>query len=111
MSLETAPQREKEDVNKLFNAIFEQNNDRNLMAHSTFELAADDGVQFRRTVAKDGKLKKEDPLWTKQKFEQSYERLQDIRDRLTKLRPRLTPIPDLGWMGFGLEYPPPSWRR
>jgi hypothetical protein len=90
VALETAPQPEKEDVEKLFRAIAKQNNYRNLMAHSTFELAADDGVQFRRTVAKDLKIKKQDPLWTKQEFEQSYTRLQDIRDKLTKLRPRLT---------------------
>ena len=90
VALETAPQPEKGDVEKLFSAIAEQNDDRILMAHSTFELAADDDVQFRRTVAKGGKIKKQDPLWTKQKFEQSYTRLQDIRDKLTKLRPRLT---------------------
>jgi hypothetical protein len=51
---------------------------------------ATDSVQFWRTVAKDGKIKKEDPLWTKQKFEQSYKGLQDIRNKHTKLRPRLT---------------------
>jgi hypothetical protein len=51
VALETAPQPEKEDVEKLFRAIAEQNNDRNLMAHSTFELAADDGVQFRLVQA------------------------------------------------------------
>lgn len=90
VALETAPQPEKGDINKLFSAIAEQNDDRILMAHSTFELAVDDSVQFRRTVAKDGKIKKEEPLWTKQKFEQSYKRLQDIRDKLTKLHPRLT---------------------
>ncbi len=77
VALETAPEPEKEGVGKLFSAIAAQNDDRILMAHSTFELAADDGVQFRRTVAKDGKIKKEDPLWTKQKFEQSYNRLHD----------------------------------
>ena len=59
------------------------------MAHSPFELADDDGVQFRRTVAKDGKIAKQDPLWTKQKFEGAYKRLQDILDKLRKLRPSL----------------------
>ncbi len=77
VALETAPEPEKEGVGKLFSAIAAQNDDRILMAHSTFELAADDGVQFRRTVAKDGKIKKEDLRWTKQKFEQSYNRLHD----------------------------------
>lgn len=90
VALETAPEPQKGGVKTLFNAIAAQNDDRILMAHSTFELAADDGVQFRRTVAKDGKINKTDPLWTKQKFEQSYKHLLDIRDKLTELRPRLT---------------------
>ncbi len=89
---ETAPDKEKAGIGKLFNAIAEQNNDRVLMAHSTFAPAADEAVQFRRTVAKDGKINKQDPLWTKEKFEGSYTRLKEIRDRLTELRPRLTII-------------------
>jgi hypothetical protein len=95
VAVKTAPQPKKGDVETLFSAIFRQNDDRILMAHSTFEPAADDGVQFRRTVAKDGKIKKVDPLWTKEKFEQSYKQLQDIRGRLTKLRPRLTLVTGL----------------
>ena len=34
------------------------------MAHGMFEPAAKEDVQFKRTVAKDGKVKKPDPLWT-----------------------------------------------
>ena len=78
-------------IGELFSNTAEQNNDRILMAHSVFEPAANEGVQFWRTIAKDGKVSKPDPLWTKQRFDESYKRLHDIREKLTKLRPRLTP--------------------
>jgi hypothetical protein len=88
-AIETAPAAEKGDVEKLCNKIMAQNNDRQVMAHNSFEPAANDGVQFKRTTAK-GKIRKDDPLWSKQKFEQSYKALQDIRQELTEFRPRLT---------------------
>jgi hypothetical protein len=90
VALETAPEEERGGIGKLFSAIAEQNNDRILMAHGMFEPAADEGVQFRYTAAKDGKVKKSDPLWTKQNFEDSYKRLHDIREKLTELSPTLT---------------------
>jgi hypothetical protein len=90
VALETAPEAEKKDIEKLFSAIKEQNDNRVLMAHNVFEPVADEGVQFTRTVAKKGKIKKPDPLWTKQKFEDSYKRLRGIREKLTELSPRLT---------------------
>ena len=90
VALETAPEAERGCIGKLFSAIAEQNNDRILMAHGVFEPAAEEGVQFRYTVAKDGKVKKHDPLWTKQNFENSYKRLRDIREKLMELCPRLT---------------------
>ena len=89
--LETAVE-EKAGISKLFSTIFQQNDNRVFIAHSTFEPAADEAVQFRRTVARDGKIKKHDPLWTKEKFEASYKCSKEIRDQLTKLRPRLTII-------------------
>jgi hypothetical protein len=89
IALETAPETEKESIGKLFSAVAEENNDRILMAHSRFEPAAAEGVQFRRTVAK-GIVKKLDPLWTKQDFEDSYKRLRHIREKLTALTPTLT---------------------
>jgi len=89
VALETAPETEKESIGKLFSAVAKQNDHRNLMAHSRFEPAADEGVQFWRTVAK-GIVKKVDPLWTKQDFEDSYKRLRNIREKLTELRPTLT---------------------
>jgi hypothetical protein len=89
VALEIAPETEKNSIGKLFSAVAEENSDRILMAHSVFEPAANEGVQFRRTVAKDGRVKKSDPLWTKQDFENSYKRLRDIQEKLIELCPRL----------------------
>jgi hypothetical protein len=90
VALEIAPEEEKEGISELFVAIDKENKARNLMAHNVFEPAADEGVQFRRTVAKGGRVKKSDPPWTKQNFEDSYKRLHDIREKLTELSPSLT---------------------
>jgi hypothetical protein len=72
-------------VEKLFRAIFKHNDDRVLMAHSVFEPTANEGVQFKRTVARDGKITKQDPLWTKQKFDDSYKGLRDAQEKLMEL--------------------------
>lgn len=90
VAFETAPPEEKDAIGKLFSAIAKENENRVLLAHSAFEPAVDGGVQFRRTIAKDGKVKVHDPLWTKQQFEQASVRLKDIQTKLTKLKPQLT---------------------
>ena len=86
----TAPENEKKSVEKLFSAIAEHNNNRVLMAHSVFEPAADESVQFRRTIAKDGKVKVQDPLWSKNDFEEASAQLKKTCDGLAQLRPTLT---------------------
>ena len=83
-ALETAPPEERETMNELFTNVSKQNKNRNVMAHRIFEPADNDGVQFWPTVAND------DSLWTKQRFEDSYQDLHAIRENLKQLRPKLT---------------------
>jgi hypothetical protein len=90
IAFETAPPEEKDAIGKLFSMIAKENDNRVLMAHSSFEPANEEGVQFSRTVARDGKVTVHDPLWTKQQFEQASARLTDIQGKLAKLRPKLT---------------------
>jgi hypothetical protein len=85
----TAPSNDKKRVETLFSAIFEMNNDRILMAHCPFEPAGADAVQFRRTVAKDGKVNVKDPLWPSTKFDSAYANLENHRQALGELKPRL----------------------
>ncbi len=90
VAVELARGADKKMVGKVFNRIAELNLDRISMAHSPFEPAADEAVQFRRTVAKDGNVKKQDPLWSKQKFEDAYKQMGEVTANLKKLRPSLT---------------------
>jgi hypothetical protein len=112
VALENVPETKKQSIGKLFSDVAEKNNDRILMAHSRFEPAAAEGVQFWRTVAK-GIVKKLDPLWTKQDFENSYKRLHNIREKLTELSPmlRLSTNAEVRRRVFGhyLHTPASSW--
>ncbi|MGE0061430.1 MAG: hypothetical protein AB7T86_05055 [Xanthobacteraceae bacterium] len=89
VAMNTGPAADRTKITKLFSAIAEQNNNRVMLAHSVFEPAEGGGVQFRRTVAKDGAVKKQDPLWTHKDFAASYNRLQEICEQLKELRPTL----------------------
>jgi len=51
IAVATAPKDAKKSVDKLFNRIADHNEERILMAHSGFEPAANEAVQFKRTVA------------------------------------------------------------
>lgn len=90
IALDTAPTEERKPTEKLFSAIAAQNDNRILMAHCPFEPSDDQSVQFRRTVAKDGKVKVKDPLWSKKQFDEASADLNGIREKLNKLKPRLT---------------------
>jgi hypothetical protein len=91
IALETAPDlKEQRKIRKLISSIAEQNINRIVMAHSAFEPTQGEAVQFRRTVAKKGKLTVQDPLWTKQQFEQASATLMRLQDKLRELKPRLT---------------------
>jgi hypothetical protein len=68
----------------------QHNDNRVLMAHSRFEPAENEGVQFRRTTASQGKVAVLDPIWTKVQFEDAAAKLSRIREALNGLKPRLT---------------------
>jgi hypothetical protein len=79
------------DVEKIFGTIRGMNNPpRQVVAHSPFE-ETKAGVQFKRTVAKGGELKAEDPLWTETKFEEHFKTLQRLEGELTQIIGELEP--------------------
>ena len=85
------PPDEKKRVEDIFSGIAKQNDSRTMVAHCRFEPAAKGSVQFRRTVARDGKVKIDDPLWTPEKFAEEFEKLDDLRAKLAgELKPTLT---------------------
>lgn len=87
---ETAPENEKKNIDDIFKAIAAHNNNRILMAHSAFEPAENDLVQFRRTTASNAKIKVLDPLWSKKQFEDAFVKLNETYQKLRALRPSLT---------------------
>jgi hypothetical protein len=54
---------DKQFAEKTCNDVFEINNVRQIVIHSSFEPAPGGGVQFRRTVAKDGRIRVDDQVW------------------------------------------------
>jgi hypothetical protein len=89
VAIEKTPPRGRERVRNIFSGIEEQNRNRILMAHCRFEPAANDSVQFRRTVVK-AEIKIDDPLWSPQKFEIEFKKLDDLRAKLIGLKPLKT---------------------
>jgi hypothetical protein len=87
---ETAPKEDHDKLHDLFNDIAKLNESRVLMAHGAFEPVPNDGVQFRVTSARSGAVKVRDPLWTKQQFEDAYEKLRKTCESVKKVRPNLT---------------------
>jgi hypothetical protein len=83
-------------------AVFSVNNDRVFVVHSSFEAAAN-GVQFKRTVAKDGKVTAHDQTWDAERFWQSYQKMRTLQDDLDQLITRIAPTDAaLRWIIPGL---------
>ena len=74
------------------------NNDRQIVAHSSFEPASDGGVRFKRTVTKDGRVRTLDPGWTDTNFSQKYAEMIALESKLDRLIQLIKPteIP-FGW--------------
>lgn len=89
ITLDLASEGEHSDLEKLFSLIAQENDSRQIVAHSAFQAATAGAVQFKRTTAKNGKITEHDPLWTQQQFEQASERLNACRKKLRHLRPTL----------------------
>jgi hypothetical protein len=90
IAIKLAPKEEKKELEKLINEIIhEASSNRNMMAHSRFELADGEAVQFRRTTARERKVTTHDPLWSKEDFEKKSKRFMEIAERLRKIRPTL----------------------
>jgi hypothetical protein len=92
VALGQTPSKRKKRVAKIFSAIAIHNDNRVVMAHSRFEPGIKGSVQFRRTVAKGGKVEVQDQkhLWTVDRFTGECEKLDKLRAKLNKLKPELT---------------------
>jgi len=67
--------------------------------HSSFEPAPAGGVQFRRTTAKDGRIRIDDQVWNDEKFSKRCSEMTRLEAELDKLIQLIKPaeVPNFGW--------------
>jgi hypothetical protein len=56
----------------------------------------DGGVQFKRTVAKQGRVRAYDEVWREKKFDDQYTKMKKLADDLDKLIAVIKPVPTVG---------------
>jgi hypothetical protein len=99
-------------VDRTCKDVFAVNIDRQLVIHSSFEPAPTGGVQFKRTVARDGRVRVDDQVWGKKKFDDEYTKMNKLADDLDKLVDVIKPAPVEGvitWLS-ALSEPVPLHR-
>ena len=76
--------------------VFDINDVRQLVIHSSFEPAPTGGVQFKRTVAKDGRVRVYDQVWGEKDFNDQYAKMRRLAADLDKLVDVIKPVPTGG---------------
>ncbi|HKA64857.1 MAG TPA: hypothetical protein VKD00_03910 [Methyloceanibacter sp.] len=92
--------------------VFGINDVRQLVIHSSFEPTSSGDVQFRRTVAKDGRVRVHDQVWGEKEFNKQYAKINKLADDLGKLVDVIKPAPVQGvitWLS-ALSEPVPFHR-
>jgi len=72
--------------------VFKINNLRQMVIHSSFEPAEDGNVQFRRTVARDGRIHVDNPVWDNKEFSKHYSAMTELETKLEKLIGLIKPV-------------------
>jgi hypothetical protein len=90
---------DKQFVDKTCIDVFKINTDRQVVVHSSFEPAPAGGVQFRRTTAKDGRIRIDDQVWNDEKFSKRCSEMTRLEAELDKLIQLIKPaeVPNFGW--------------
>jgi hypothetical protein len=72
--------------------VFKINDARQIVIHSSFEPTEDGSVQFKRTVAKDGRVELLNQVWTDKDFSKHYEKMAKLETDLDKLIQLIKPV-------------------
>ena len=79
-------EQDKQFTEKTCKEVFDINNPvRQIVIHSFFEPTPDGGVQFSRTVAKNGRVRVDDQVWDDRKFSEYYSKMTSLVADLDKL--------------------------
>jgi hypothetical protein len=103
------------DTAKTFKDITVMNDKRQVVAHCAFEPECSGGVQFKRTIAKK-ELKRDDPHWTKEEFEDRFKTLQrlegELKQIINELKPDRIQWPSAAFAAYLFApHSDPDWRR
>jgi hypothetical protein len=83
------------EIHAAFSAVLDVNNDRQIVAHASFEPNGNDEVVFKRIVARK-KLVPNQIVWTKEKFEQRFDQMRRLDRELEKILRHIQPyVPKL----------------
>ncbi len=92
---------DKEFAEATCSRVFAVSLDRIIVAHSAFEPDPSGGVQFKRTVSRDGRVRILDPHWGEGKFGSAFAEMTELEARLDNLiqriRPTEIPLEPFGW--------------
>src|SRR5215475_9954852 len=73
--------------------VFSINDVRQIVIHSSFEPTHDGCVQFKRTVAKDGRVRVDDQVWDDKEFNKHYANMSKLETELGRLIELIKPVP------------------
>jgi hypothetical protein len=74
-------------------SVFGINTTRQTVIHSSFEPTTDGSVQFRRTVAKEGRVRIHDQVWDNKEFAKHTTKMSTLEADLDKLIEIIKPVP------------------
>jgi hypothetical protein len=92
---------ENKKAHDLCSDIYTANDNRTTVAHSDFDAAPGGGVQFGKTVTKDGRVLPVGPTWPANQFHACYEEMRSLEKGLDELIRVIepAPVPDVSlWM-------------
>jgi hypothetical protein len=101
-----------EKAHDLCSDIYKANDNRTIVAHSDFDAASGGGVQFGKSVTKDGRVLPVGPLWPANQFYACYEEMRSLEQSLDDLIRVIKPAPVEGvitWLS-ALSEPVPLHR-
>jgi hypothetical protein len=93
LALQADKPEDQEFADNTSTKVLKVNNTRQIVVHSSFEPAPGGGVQFRRTVAKDGRVRVDDQVWDDKKFSKHYTEMGALETELDRLIELIKPVP------------------
>jgi hypothetical protein len=85
-------EQDKQFAKQTCDDVFDVNDVRQIVIHSSFEPVDDGSVQFRRTVAKDGRIRVDDQVWNNERFSKHYSKMTSLEADLDKLIELIKPV-------------------